>query len=216
MSSMGTQQVGSPSTVNRDGFVFNGGQGAHNCLESLDTVVGSVGMVFQGCVRWMINATVAGAAVAMVGAGEPAAASELCADGAWATVMVGSHHIHPIQHFEDFNPGVGLECSATPQWAASFGYFRNSLNRPSFYGGAVYTPEFAHWSWFRLGAMGGVISGYNYGRYGVGPHNRTGPVLAPAAIVQFGKIGANVILIPPIRADNLPFTIGLQVKYLVN
>lgn len=127
--------------------------------------------------------------------------------------MLGSHHIHPSQRFDDFNPGVGLECSVTTQWAASVGYFRNSLDRPSFYGGAIYTPEFTHWKWFRLGAMGGIISGYNYGRYGVGPGNRTGPVLAPTAITRFGRFAVNFILIPPIPADRLPFTVGFQAKY---
>jgi hypothetical protein len=152
-------------------------------------------------------------ATALQALGERAQAGERCPAGWWADVMVGSYHIHPDKHFNDFDPGIGIECSVTAQWAASFGYFRNSLNRPSFYGGAVYTPEFAHWSWFRLGAMGGIISGYNYGRYGVGSNHRTGPVLAPTAIARFGRFGANFILIPPIQADHTPFTIGLQAKY---
>ena len=127
--------------------------------------------------------------------------------------MLGSHHIHPYKQFDDFNPGVGFECSVTSQWAASFGYLRNSLDRPSFYAGALYTPQFAHWGWIRLGAMGGIISGYNFGRFGVGSNNRTGLVLAPAAIAQFGRFGLNVILVPPIPDDNLPFTVGFQAKY---
>jgi hypothetical protein len=144
---------------------------------------------------------------------EYAQAAELCPKGWWADVMVGSYHIHPDRHFDDFNPGVGLECSIAPQWAASLGYFRNSLNRPSFYGGAIFTPEFAHFGWFQLGAIGGIISGYNYGSIGLGQNNRTGPILAPTAITRFGRFGANFILIPPIRADHTPFTLGLQVKY---
>ena len=138
-----------------------------------------------------------------------------CAQGWWTDFMIGSHHIHPDRHFDDFNPGVGFECSLTTQWAAAAGYFRNSLDRPSFYAGAVYTPQFAHWDWFRLGAMGGVISGYNFGRFGVGSKNRTGAVLAPTAITQFGRFGVNFILIPPIRENHLPFTVGFQVKYRV-
>jgi hypothetical protein len=144
---------------------------------------------------------------------EQAQAAELCPKGWWADVMLASYHIHPYRHFDDFNPGVGIECSVTSQWALSFGYFRNSLDRPSFYGGAIFTPEFAHWRWFQLGAMGGIISGYNYGQIGLGKNNRTGPILAPTAIVSFGRFGANFILIPPIPADNLPFTVGLQAKY---
>ena len=147
--------------------------------------------------------------------GGRALAAQLCPKGWWADFMIGSHHIHPDRYFDDFNPGAGVECSLTTVWAASFGYFRNSLDRPSFYGGALYTPEYAHWGWFRLGAMGGIITGYNYGQIGLGAGNRTGPVLAPTAITRFGRFGANFILIPPVREDHLPFTVGLQVKYRV-
>lgn len=144
-----------------------------------------------------------------------ASAAQLCPKGLWADLMIGSHHIHPDRDFDDFNPGAGVECSVSTAWAAAFGYFRNSLDRPSFYGGALYTPEYAHWGWFRLGAMGGIITGYNYGQIGLGADNRTGPVLAPVAITRFGRFAANFILIPPIREDHLPFTVGLQVKYRV-
>jgi hypothetical protein len=153
------------------------------------------------------------AATSIPSNGELAQAGAVCPDGWAADVMIGSHHIHPYRHFDEFNPGVGIECSITPQWAAVVGYFRNSLDRPSFYAGALYTPEFAHWRWFRLGAMGGVISGYNFGRFGVGSNGRTGPVFAPTAITQFGRFGMNFILIPPIHQDNLPFTVGFQAKY---
>lgn len=154
------------------------------------------------------------AAAMLMGHAQRASARTPCADGWWADVMLGSYHIHPYRQFDEFNPGAGIECSITPQWAAAAGYFRNSLDRPSFYGGALYTPQFAHWGWFRLGAMGGIISGYNYGRFGLGgPNNRTGPVLAPAAITQFGRFGVNFILIPPIPQDRLPFTVGFQAKY---
>src|SRR5271165_2970863 len=115
---------------------------------------------------------------------ERARAAAPCPAGLWADLMIGSYHIHPYKHFDEFDPGIGVECSITSQWAAAAGYFRNSLDRPSFYGGALYTPEFAHWRWFRLGAMGGVISGYNFGSFGVGSNGRTGPVLAPTAITQ--------------------------------
>lgn len=130
--------------------------------------------------------------------------------------MVGSYHIHPYRHFDDVDPGIGAECSVTTQWTAAIGYYRNSLDRPSFYGGAIFTPDFAAWSVLRPGVMGGVVSGYNYGRYGIGSNRRTGPILAPTAVYRLGRFGANFILIPPIKSDNLPFTIGLQLKYLVH
>jgi hypothetical protein len=139
-------------------------------------------------------------------------AANPCPYGTWVDFMIGSYHVNPDKHFEDFDPGIGIECKFKPQWAASVGYFRNSLLRPSFYAGAVYAPESLHWGWIRLGAMGGVISGYNYGRFGVGENHRTGLVLVPSAILDFGRFGANILLVPPIPQDHLPFTIGLQAK----
>jgi hypothetical protein len=154
------------------------------------------------------------AAFAMLGPFERVwAAGNPCPAGWWADFMIGSHHIHPARHFDDFNPGVGLECSINRQWAAAGGYFRNSLDRPSFYAGALFTPELTDWRWIRLGAIGGIITGYNYGRFGVGGDHRTGPLLAPVAITQFGRFGVNFILVPPIRQNNTPFTLGFQAKY---
>lgn len=143
----------------------------------------------------------------------PAQAGDPCPHGLWADAMLGSYHIHPDRHFEDFNPGIGAECGFRPEWAAAAGYFRNSLLRPSFYGGGIYAPESLHWGMARLGAMGGVISGYNYGRFGVGANHRTGLILTPTVILERGRFGANVIVVPPISADHLPLTIGLQARF---
>lgn len=137
-----------------------------------------------------------------------------CDQGLWVDAMVGSYHINADRstHFEEFNPGIGAECYFTPEWAATAGYFHNSLSRPSFYGGAVWAPEFAHWGWFRIAAMGGLISGYDYGRWGIGHNRSVGPVLAPIVMTDFGRVGANFILIPPISSEKLPFTIGFQLR----
>jgi len=92
------------------------------------------------------------------------------------------------------------------------GYFRNSLSKPSFYGGGIWAPEFLHWGFFRLAAMGGLISGYDYGRWGIGHDHMVGPVAAPLVMLAYKRVGANLILIPPIPSSDLPFTIGFQVK----
>lgn len=136
-----------------------------------------------------------------------------CPHGAWVDFMLGAYHIHPDRKFDDFDPGIGFECGFKPEWAASAGYFRNSVWRPSFYGGVVYTPEKLHWGWIRLGALGGIISGYNFGSVGFGSKDRTGFILVPSAITTFGPFAANFILVPPIPADHVPLTVGLQVKY---
>jgi hypothetical protein len=142
----------------------------------------------------------------------PAHAANWCGSGLWIDAMIASHHIHPEQSFEDVNPGLGVECWLNGQWALTAGGFRNSLARPSWYGGGVWAPEFAHWGFVRLAVMGGIISGYNYGRWGIGHDHSIGPVAAPLVMVTYKRVGMNFILVPPIPSDNLPFTIGFQLK----
>lgn len=135
-----------------------------------------------------------------------------CDDGLWIDAMIGSHHVHPDKHFQQFNPGIGAECWVAPQWAVTAGYFRNSLSKPSFYGGGVWSPEFLHWGIVRLAAMGGLISGYDYGRWGIGHDHMVGPVAAPLVMLAYKRVGANFILVPPIPSSDLPFTIGFQLR----
>ncbi|WJF91812.1 hypothetical protein QS306_17245 [Paraburkholderia bonniea] len=141
-----------------------------------------------------------------------AQAGDWCKGGLWVDAMVGSYHIHPKKDFEQFNPGIGVECWLGQEWAVTGGGFRNSLRRPSWYGGAVWAPEFAHWGFIRLAAMGGIITGYNYGNWGLGKNHTIGPVLAPLLMMEYKRVGMNVILIPPIPSNDLPFTAGFQVK----
>jgi hypothetical protein len=146
----------------------------------------------------LLVALTAGFAVAST-----AHAADWCGGGVWADAMLGSYHIDPDPgtHFNEFNPGLGVECWFNGQWGATVGGFRNSLRRPSYYGGGLWAPEFAHFGFVRIAAIAGIISGYNYGNWGLGRNHTVGPVAAP--IVMF---------IPPIPSDNLPFTIGFQVK----
>ncbi|WP_133646499.1 hypothetical protein [Paraburkholderia flava] len=141
-------------------------------------------------------------------------AADWCSGGVWVDAMLGSYHINPDRdkHFEQFNPGLGVECWLGSEWAVTAGGFRNSLRRPSWYGGGVWAPEFLHWGFIRLAAMGGIISGYNYGNWGLGRNHTIGPVAAPIVMVEYKNVGANFIVIPPIPSDDLPFTIGFQVK----
>lgn len=138
--------------------------------------------------------------------------ADWCGGGLWVDAMLGSYHIHPKESFEDFNPGLGMECWLNGQWALTAGGFRNSLAHPSWYGGGVWAPEFAHWGFVRLAVMGGLISGYNYGRWGFGHDHSIGPVLAPILMTSYKRVGVNFILVPPIPSDNLPFTVGFQLR----
>jgi hypothetical protein len=167
---------------------------------------------------WRAKHTIVRATVAVAAAGlataTTARAAEWCKGGVWVDAMLGSYHINPDpdQHFEQFNPGLGVECWLGNEWALTAGGFRNSLRRPSWYGGGVWAPEFAHWGFVRLAVMAGMISGYNYGNWGLGHNHTIGPVAAPIVMLDYKRVGANIILIPPIPSDNLPFTLGFQVK----
>lgn len=61
-----------------------------------------------------------------------------------------------------------------------------------------------------------MISGYHYGRWGIGHHRTVGPVLAPVLMTNFKRVGTNFILIPPIPSEKLPFTVGFQVKIRID
>jgi len=141
-----------------------------------------------------------------------ARAANWCKDGIWVDAMIGSHHVNPDKDFKEFNPGIGVECWIAPEWALTAGYFRNSLSKPSIYGGGVWAPEFLHWGFIRLAAMGGLISGYEFDRLGFGHDHTVGPVLAPLVMAEYGRFGANIILIPPIPSSDLPLTFGLQLR----
>ena len=91
-----------------------------------------------------------------------------------------------------FNPGLGVECWLNNQWAVTAGGFRNSLRRPSYYGGGVWAPEFAHWGIVRIAAIGGIISGYNYGNWGLGRNHTIGPVVAPIVMLEYKRVGCEL------------------------
>jgi hypothetical protein len=147
-------------------------------------------------------------------AASSAHAADWCSGGVWVDAMFASYHIDPDPgtHFEEFNPGLGVECWLNGQWAVTAGGFRNSLRRPSYYGGGVWAPEFAHFGFIRLAVMAGIISGYNYGDWGLVRNHSVGPVAAPIIMTEYKRVGMNFIIVPPIPSDNLPFTIGFQLR----
>ena len=147
------------------------------------------------------------------GVSAPAQAFDLCSGGIWLDGMAASYHINADKHFNEFNPGLGLECWVNNNWAITGGGFRNSLDRPSWYGGGLWSPDLLTWSYVRVGVMAGVISGYNYGVWGIGGNHAVGPVIAPLIMTHYGKLGINFILIPPIPSDDLPATIGFMLRY---
>ena len=141
-------------------------------------------------------------------------AGDWCGGGLWLDAMFASYYIDPDPgtHFEEFNPGLGIECWLNGQWAVTGGEFRNSLRRPSWYGGGIWAPGFSYFGWVRVAVMGGVISGYHYGNWGLGPRHTVGPVIAPIVMTSYRGVGLNIIVVPPIPSDHLPFTLGFQAR----
>lgn len=172
-----------------------------------------INTVLRGVRSAAIKACVC-AAVAF-GASGSAHAADWCSGGLWVDGMVASYHINPDKgtDFNEFNPGLGLECWVNSNWAVTAGGFRNSLDRPSYYGGGLWSPDLLTWNYVRIAVMAGIISGYNYGNWGLGRNHTVGPVVAPLIMTNYGKIGINFILIPPIPSDNLPATIGFMLRY---
>ncbi|MBP8266238.1 MAG: hypothetical protein KAX47_06765 [Zoogloea sp.] len=118
----------------------------------------------------------------------------------WIAISGASHHFQPDRReWREDNPGAGFEreFTGTP-WVASAGYFRNSYNRNTFYAGGRWMPLEA--GPFRFGAFGLLASGY------------PSPILIlPAISAQFGRVGANLIVLP-----NLPGYsgyLGLQLRF---
>lgn len=117
----------------------------------------------------------------------------------WLVVSGLSHHFQPERRdWRETNPGVGIEkeFSGSP-WVATAGYFRNSYDRHTFYAGARWMPlDFGP---LRVGAFAVLATGY------------PSPVLVlPAASLQVGRIGANLVALP-----NLPGYsgyLGLQLR----
>lgn len=130
----------------------------------------------------------------------------------WADVNVASYHfgdtsryLPPGEHFNQSNYGAGVEAQWQPRHAVSAGYYRNSVYDDSWYALYHYTPV-PIGRHVRLGVMVGGVTGYpGYNGGGLAPAG------ALVAKVEYRRVGANPIWLPPIP-DVTPSTLGLQLK----
>jgi len=107
----------------------------------------------------------------------------------WLVLSGASYHFKQNQRdWRQTNPGIGMERESTRYQGLSWtaGYFLNSYDRHTFYGGARWMP-------YRLGpfAFGGyalAASGYHWP-----------VVVAPGMSIEAGNIGLNFVVVP-----NLP------------
>lgn len=96
-------------------------------------------------------------------------------------------HLDGSRHCNNLvTPGVGYEHPITDKWRLSVGEYSNSNCRESWYAAGAYLP--LHLGNWKLGALGGAVSGYS------------APILPVGALIaayEPGLVGFNLILIPP-------------------
>jgi len=78
-------------------------------------------------------------------------------------INLASYHPGNSSEYNQFNRGIGLEYYLDSFFLAG-GYFWNSLYRDSFYAGVGKEFTFGNTEWVGLGAIAGLITGYNDGQ----------------------------------------------------
>lgn len=78
-------------------------------------------------------------------------------------INLASYHPGNADEYNQFNRGIGLEYHLDSFFLAG-GYFWNSLYRDSFYAGVGKEITFGDVEWIGVGAIGGLITGYNDGQ----------------------------------------------------
>ncbi len=78
-------------------------------------------------------------------------------------INLASYHPGNADEYNQFNRGIGLEYHLDSFFLAG-GYFWNSLYRDSFYAGVGKEVTFGDVEWIGVGAIGGLITGYNDGQ----------------------------------------------------
>ena len=78
-------------------------------------------------------------------------------------INLASYHPGNASEYNQFNRGIGVEYHLDSFFLAG-GYFWNSLYRDSFYAGVGKEFTFGGAEWIGVGAVGGIITGYNDGQ----------------------------------------------------
>lgn len=120
----------------------------------------------------------------------------------WWVASVASHHYGPGSHkdYEQRNWGLGCEVKIKENWDFVAGFYRNSLRIDSTYVGVVWSP----WSLgpFKFGTAATLVSGYE---------KEPVKALIPVVSVEGRNLGANVLIVPPTKAN--VGALGLQLKW---
>ncbi|WP_157903157.1 hypothetical protein [Cupriavidus malaysiensis] len=125
----------------------------------------------------------------------------------WLDAGFLSYHFKDRGTLNAFNWGFGAAWRFTEDFTLVAGTYRNSMRAQSTYGGLAWQP--LHLGPFRLGVMVGAIRGY--------PdvdHGRWFPLAVPVLSVEFGRIGANLVVVPTTKEKGTG-CVSLQIKVRV-
>lgn len=104
-------------------------------------------------------------------------------------------------NLNEINQGIGLERDLGTIRCLG-GVYKNSDYVTSAYALIGYTPiQSQH---FKFGVSGGLVSGYSKSLM---------PAISLLSTVQFGKIGANLYIVPNVRSMNVYGFASLQLRY---
>jgi len=121
-------------------------------------------------------------------------------------INLASYHPGNASEYNQFNRGIGIEYHYDSFFVAG-GYFWNSLYRDSFYLGAGKEFTFGDVDWVGLGAIGGLITGYDDGQ-------EPRPALIPYLFFTKDRFTLKVHYLPEIgEVEDDAFGFALRIKF---
>jgi len=125
----------------------------------------------------------------------------------WLDAGFLSYHFEDRDKLNPYNWGFGAAWRFTEDFTLVAGTYHNSMRDQSTYAALAWQP--LHLGPFRLGLLAGVIRGYP-------DVNNSGwfPMALPVISVEFGRVGANLVVVPSTRATGTG-SLSFQIKVRV-
>ena len=106
-----------------------------------------------------------------------------CWADTWISVGGGSDHFCHTCGYNNFNPGLGIQYTYSPDVKLVAGGYYNSFHRVSMYGGAAYQP--LEYGIFHFGLIGAAVTNYS---------NLRIPVMAlPVISIEGDRVGLDIL-----------------------
>lgn len=128
----------------------------------------------------------------------------------WLQTGFMSYHLDRKQtherNFREQNYGIGIEHKLSENSSISAGYYRNSIDKDSFYAAYAYQPLKV--GPVKVGAMAGVVTGYHL--------NNGGPIpmVLPLASIEGKRMGVNLTYVPKLK--DVSSVVALQFKFALD